>query len=203
MFVKYVSAKDSQVFEPLFIAQYLLCPVNTIVIAYLLLWMAEKNNFQDIPGKKQTNQNYARKSKSDVYLRYILLVNLLNIVTKYGRNPEYNFEKDAGLEFLLQGEYGVFKQDEKVKQLLALDGFLTIWLITLPEKFKEWYENCNKTNCAATFAARDIHIMDTMEVPNFPKFEGSKETKMALTYKAVSYNFLPDSWNLEVAFEVF
>ena len=39
---KYFSAKDPNVFVPLFIAQYLLVPVNTIVKKSLLPWMMRK-----------------------------------------------------------------------------------------------------------------------------------------------------------------
>ena len=35
----YCSAKEDQVLEPLFIAQYLFAPVNTIVNNWLLPWM--------------------------------------------------------------------------------------------------------------------------------------------------------------------
>ena len=40
-FKTYLGAKDSQVFDPHFIAQYLLVPINTIVKFYLLPWMME------------------------------------------------------------------------------------------------------------------------------------------------------------------
>lgn len=38
----YFSAKDQEVFEPLFIAQYLFVPVNTIVKKSLLPWMMDQ-----------------------------------------------------------------------------------------------------------------------------------------------------------------
>ena len=65
--VDYLSAKDQDVFEPLFIAQYLLCPVNTIVKSYLLPMMKVHTNSyikQGIDGERAQ----ARKGKSEVYL---------------------------------------------------------------------------------------------------------------------------------------
>ena len=42
-FGQYVSANHPNVFEPLFIAQYLLAPVNTIVKDPLLPWMMKQD----------------------------------------------------------------------------------------------------------------------------------------------------------------
>ena len=64
------------------------------------------------------------------------------IVKTYGRNDLYDFTTDKKLSFIKYGEfsdvncYGTEKQ-----KILALDSFMTIWLLTLPEKFMEW---CDK-----------------------------------------------------------
>lgn len=43
----YFSAEDDNVFEPYFIAQYLLAPVNTIVRNTLVPWILESYNESD------------------------------------------------------------------------------------------------------------------------------------------------------------
>ena len=48
----YLGANDSSVFEPLFIAQYLLCPVNTIVYHGFVDWMMTSYMPTTKPGSK-------------------------------------------------------------------------------------------------------------------------------------------------------
>jgi hypothetical protein len=55
----YFSAKDQEVFEPLFIAQYLFVPVNTIVKNFLLPWMMDQLGYpviKDLPDKDQEKE---------------------------------------------------------------------------------------------------------------------------------------------------
>src|SRR5687767_3986393 len=58
---KYFSAKDQQVFEPLFIAQYLLTPVNTIVKNSLGPWMMKAIG---LPKENLLDKDRARKIKA-------------------------------------------------------------------------------------------------------------------------------------------
>ena len=65
----YFSADDSKVFEPLFIAQYLFAPVNTIVKKSLLPWMMEKYE----PTKEMSSlasvqdRLWGRRIKSEIF----------------------------------------------------------------------------------------------------------------------------------------
>ena len=49
-FIKYFSAEDPNIFEPLFMAQYLLMPVDTIVKTTILPWMMK---LYEAPTKKK------------------------------------------------------------------------------------------------------------------------------------------------------
>ena len=55
-FRKYLCTKDKDVFDPLFIAQYLLVPVNTIVNNYLLPWMM--GLWENLFKVKKNNNKY-------------------------------------------------------------------------------------------------------------------------------------------------
>ena len=77
----------------------------------------------------------ARRIKSEVYLKYTLLADLLHIVKRYGRNDGYNFEKDEKLTKIISGDFSDQKTNDKNRSILAIDSFMTIWLLTLPEKF--------------------------------------------------------------------
>ena len=135
----YLSAEDPKTFEPLFIAQYLIVPVNTIVKKYLHPWMMKAHGpkTSDPNTRIVMSEGYCAKLiKSEIYLKCILLMNLMEIVKKYGRNPNYNFETDEKLNSIRCGEYSDL-DNNKNKDMLAFDGFMTIWLLTLPEKFQE------------------------------------------------------------------
>ncbi|HEX5978949.1 MAG TPA: hypothetical protein VFY68_16825, partial [Nitrososphaeraceae archaeon] len=138
---RYFSAKDQEVFEPLFIAQYLFVPVNTIVKNSLLPWMMEKLGYSSIKYLKDKDQ--AKKNKAEVFLKYNVMVELMNIVKVYGRNDGYNFETDNKLLCIRNGNYSDQRNFDRTKNTLAINSFMTIWLLTLPEKFQEWFEKRN------------------------------------------------------------
>src|SRR5687767_16020013 len=73
----------------------------------------------------------------------------MHIVKKYGRNDDYNFETDPKLDCIKTGDYSDQKNLDKTKNILAINSFTTIWLLTLPEKFQEWFENRNLLSNAA------------------------------------------------------
>ena len=54
----FLSAKDTRVFHPLFIAQYLLIPVNTIVKDSLCDWMMEPYYTQEIQKANKQSALY-------------------------------------------------------------------------------------------------------------------------------------------------
>ena len=137
---KYFLAEDSAVLEPLFIGQYLMIPVNTIVYNSLLPWMityiwplSQKSTTEQKGGKLR-----AKEYKSEIFLRYELLKEIMNNVKKYGRNAQYNFKNNSKLTIIKKGDFGDQMSGNKVKTIIAIDSFMTIWLNTLPEKFHEW-----------------------------------------------------------------
>jgi hypothetical protein len=99
----YFSAKDQEVFEPLFIAQYLFVPVNTIVQNSLLHWMMDQLGYPVI--KDLLDKDQAKKNKAEVFLKYSVMVELMKIVKEYGRNDGYNFDTDKKLLCIKNGNY--------------------------------------------------------------------------------------------------
>ena len=194
---KYFSAEDSAVFEPLFIGQYLMIPVNTIVYNSLLPWMM--TNIRPLSQKSTTEQKggklRARECKSEIFLRYELLKDIMNIVKKYGRNAEYNFKNDSKLSKIKEGDFGDKLSGDKTKNILAIDGFMTIWLITLPEKFQEW-RNYHRSQNKITMSEK---FFNYNEVPNFPTFDLNSNNSLHIN--STSKQFLPSTWNLMICFE--
>src|SRR5688500_3840694 len=196
-FRKYLSAKDKNVFDPYFIAQYLLAPVNTIVKTWLLPWMMKPWAYL-LTENKTKNQHLARQTKAEIFLRYTLLMDLMKIVIKHGRKPNYDFGKDEKLTKIMEGSNGTEGKTTKNNVTCVFNSFLTIWLCTLPEKFKQWYEHHNsktKKHAPATI------IMDLNQAPSFPWYLAARHfTKLALPWKH-NYDHLPSSWNLLECFE--
>ena len=118
----YLSAKDKDVFDPHFIAQYLLAPVNTIVKTWLLPWMMEPYENLKLDPKTK-NQYRARWTKAGIFLKYTLLLDLMKIVIKHGRRPDYNFGKDENLAKIMDGKDGTEGKATKNNVTCAFDSF--------------------------------------------------------------------------------
>lgn len=78
---------------------------------------------------------------------------------------------------------------------------MTIWLLTLPEKFKMWYE---VHLAMASDDTPTLEIKNFREVPSFPQF-GSENvhTKLIPNINTNTFAFLPKTWELMKCFEYF
>jgi hypothetical protein len=202
-FRNYFSAEDPKVFEPMFIAQYLLVPVNTIVKKTLLPWMMKQyepptsNPTAILSGEKLLG----RKIKAGIYLKYSILVELMQVVKTYGRNPAYNFNTDEKLALIISNSYKEQRNNDKTKMILSMDSFMTVWLLTLPEKFKEWEENYDTWQIADN---DDPPLMSYKESPYFPQYLAPIHNTFLFTSDYnLSYELLPKSWNLLQCFKYF
>ena len=140
IFGKFCGAQHTDVQEPLFIAQYMLTPVNTIVKNSLLKWMMKQE------GPKTTNPNMVFKInnkcrgkslKAEIFLKYNLLAEVMEVAKKYGQYYDYNFNSDETLTAIKSGFFNDQTKFNKYQAMLSFDSFMTIWLLTLPEKFEE------------------------------------------------------------------
>src|SRR5687767_7993000 len=183
----YFSAEGQQVFEPLFIAQYLLAPVNTIVKNSLLPWMMEQVG---IPAEKNLNdKNRGRKIKAEVFLKYSLLVELMKIVKKYGRNDDYNFKSDEKLACIRFGKHSDQHTTNRTKIILGINSFTTIWLLTLPEKFHKWFEKCKTLSNAINDVGTTVFFTGTPEFPFVQEY--NLHTTLTSRPDKNKYEFLP------------
>ena len=143
----------------------------------------------------------AKGMKAEIYLRYSLLVDLMEIVKQHGQYNEYDFNSDKKLEFIKSNVWNNHIYNKKTRQILSIDSFTTIWLITLPEKFQEWFENHKKPNNANL---KETLVMTLKESPSFPIFvHFNVSTKLPPSPYTKSYKLLPDTWNLMNCFKSF
>ena len=117
----------------------------------------------------------------------------------YGRYDTYNFSTDETFALIKCGDFSnCFNNNTEKLKILAIDSFITIWLLTLPEKFKEWFDNCNKDSLNATT------VMSHTEEPSFPVFQKAKTyTLLSKNPITSSWKLLPKSWNLLDSFKHF
>jgi hypothetical protein len=125
----------------------------------------------------------------------------MTIVQKHGRKPYYNFYTDPKLQTILNGVSSPCQKNNKNYITCAFDSFLTIWLLTLPEKFKQWYKISNINNDKGF---QKTTKMDMTQRPSFPRFEqDSDNTKLSHHSLTLGYNYLPDSWKLVPSFDYY
>lgn len=195
-FRQYLSCQDQHVFEPYFMAQYLLSPVNTIVKSCLVPWMMKSYL------KHKKFRFDARSTKAEAFMKYTVLVDLMTIVKNFGRKPPYKFEIDTRLVQVRDGKFGPKTKSNQNQVICALDSFMTIFLVTLPEKFKQWYNFQNSGNHKGYIATQQMNFKET---PTFPKFSNDTVfTKLSPVHlNPTRYNYLPESWNLLECFNYF
>src|SRR5688500_294520 len=137
---QYCSARNQCVLDPLFIAQYLLAPVNTIINDSLLQWMTGPPTTKQVKVVRVSLKQRAHTIKANIYLNYSLLVELMQVVKTYGCYYDYHFESDEQLTVIKSSTSIDKLKNNKTHLTIAFDSFMTIWLLTLPEKFKEWFQ---------------------------------------------------------------
>ena len=86
------------------------------------------------------------------------------------------------------------------KLILCFDSFMTIWLLTLPEKFKEWFDHYDNNYDEEI---QDRAQFNFAERPNFPFFDKNDNTRLCKRENAKSWNFLPNSWILNKCYEFY
>ena len=197
----YFTSQDSSVFEPLFIAQYLLVPVNTIVKYSFLPWMKKgiEGSTNKLHNKATSEKLRTNFAKSENFLQYELLKNLMNIVSIHGRDKSYKFEADEKLKKIKEGSYGDQLAGDKTKNIIAFDSFMTIWLLTLPEKFQDWWQFHKTENNIP----RQSYILLYHEVPAFPSIAPNTQSCLQKNPSKNSYDILPNSWDLRKCYIYF
>ena len=93
---------------------------------------------------------------------------------------------------ILEGNYGFNTANNERQNTLALDSFMTIWLLTLPKKFKKWIPPVD---------TEQHGWLDPNDPPCFPWYKDNAKTCLQKPVYATSWTFLPDNWNLMSCFQ--
>ena len=138
--------------------------------------------------------------KAKIYLKTTLLEDILDLVKNNGRYDGYYFGSDYDLSEILNGKFGTELCNNQKKLTLCFDSFMTIWLLTLPEKFKEWFDHYDNN---FDEEIQDRAHFNFAERPNFPFFDKNDNTQLCKRENAKSWNFLPKSWILNKCYKFY
>jgi len=125
----------------------------------------------------------------------------MQIVQTYKRYPYYDFDNDENLKKIIDGKYGSKTKTDKNHVICACNSFMTIWLLTLPEKFREWYEYHHST---VQPPYEEKVKMDFRIGPAFLWFDRKKDyTRISPHALIGGFGYLPKTWNLFECFKYY
>jgi hypothetical protein len=195
IFKDFLDCKDEDIYDPLFLAQMVLSPLNTIVDEVLIPLARQEEVF--IAGPKERNKLY----KLNMLFRFEILKGMLDILRKYGTEPA--FVKQPLITKLLKNPtYGVpALQSSQKNKPLVITGATAAFFLTLPEFFAEWvlYKNSAKTSVPKEYEDYDFPGAQC----NWPTFSNPNKRKtsegstagagcMLSNPKSPNYDFLPN-----------
>ena len=102
----------------------------------------------------------------------------------------------------MDGNFGTERKSTKIYVTCVFGSFLSIWLCTLPEKFKQWYEYHDQE--IVSQQVESTIYMDFNQEPHFPWYTLDKHhTRISPHLLTGNYKYLPPSWNLLECFEYY
>ena len=129
---KFLNSKHEEVFHPIFLAQMVLSPLNSIVDDFLIKQYEAETEVQ---FTKQLN----KKRKLHVLFRFDILCRMLDILGEFGTKPI--FEKQKYVSKLINSkDFGLNATGSRVDSPAFVTGFTSAFFLTLPELFKMWVQ---------------------------------------------------------------
>ena len=133
MLKKFLNSEHEEIYNPLFLAQMVLSPLNSIVAETL---MPLAFDHYDVTSWEKARH---KKSKLHVLCRFHLFRQMLEILGEFGSNPD--FEGQRRMKKLINSkEYGKEATSAGAHSAVYVTGFTSAFFLTLPEVFLEWTE---------------------------------------------------------------
>jgi hypothetical protein len=201
---KFLNSKHEEVFHPIFLAQMVLSPLNSIVDDFLIRQYEAETEIQ---FTKQMN----KKRKLHVLFRFDILCRMLDILGEFGTRPI--FEKQSYVSKLINSkDFGLNATGSREDSPAFVTGFTSAFFLTLPELFKMWVqqkdgdsENVNNYQILEFVGQQCLWptFMNTKRM-NTGKSDGQiKEGVGTMISNAKSeklYSFLPEVFDLKMLF---
>jgi hypothetical protein len=129
---KFLNSKHEEVFHPIFLAQMVLSPLNSIVDDFLI---RQYETETEIHFTKEMN----KKRKLHVLFRFDILCRMLDILGEFGTRPI--FEKQSYVSKLINSkDFGLNATGSREDSPAFVTGFTSAFFLTLPELFKMWVQ---------------------------------------------------------------
>jgi hypothetical protein len=127
----FLSSDHDDIYDPVFLAQMVLSPLNTIVD--FLIDFAVKNKIY-----RNSDQDRHVHAKLKVLFRYEILTFMLRTLAKYGKQPYITRKQQPFVSKLINNQtYGIRGVTHK-NEAVSVTGFTAAFFLTLPELFVQW-----------------------------------------------------------------
>jgi hypothetical protein len=190
---KFLKAEDELMFNPAFLAQMVLSPLNYVVDDVLLPLATHKND-HTVPVERN------KKAKLNTLFRFDILCQMLGVLMTFGTKPDFKNQRHVQ-KLIDHPLHGAPAASSGENSAVCVTGFTAAFFLTLPELFVQWRnqkdnEDSNHHKCSI--------IRFTGEQCNWPTFSG-KPCKGSLKSNPTSASpcrFLPEALDLETVFKV-
>jgi hypothetical protein len=188
---KFLKAEDELMFNPAFLAQMVLSPLNSIVDD-VLLPSATHENDHTVPVERN------KKAKLNTLFRFDILCQMLGVPMTFGTKPDFKNQKHVQklIDHPLHGEPAA---SSGKNSSVCVTGFTAAFFLTLPEFFMQWRNQKDSED-----SHKHSIVRFTGEQCNWPTFSG-KSCKGSLKSNPTSaspHRFLPEALDLETVFRV-
>jgi hypothetical protein len=128
----YLSSDHDDIYDPIFLAQMILSPLNSIVDDTLINMAFEEK----VLTKDAADRN--KKNKLKVLFRFEILHLMLDILQKHGKHPTYHDSQKLVSKLIHDPVHGSAAQGSHQSKSMSITGFTAAFFLTLPEFFNQW-----------------------------------------------------------------
>jgi hypothetical protein len=131
---KFLNSPNDDIFHPLFLAQMVLSPLNSIVDDVLIPQIKKEENYE----WTATFRN--KKAKLHVLFRYDILCRMLAILQEHGTKPPFHKNQKSITKLIESPSFGNQATSSGYQRSMFVTGFTAAFFLTLPELFIQWVQ---------------------------------------------------------------
>jgi hypothetical protein len=187
---KFLNSFHDDIYDPLFLAQMVLSPLNSIVDELLLPQVAKEERYD---WSKARN----KKAKFRVMFRFDILCRMLGVLEEFGTEPVFAKQKFAH-KLIKSKDFGINATGSGNHSPIVVTGFTAAFFLTLPELFIQWIHHKDGDGSK-------LHPYKILEFvgeqclwPTFSK--GSVGSMLSNKKSKKPYSFLPEIFHLRNLF---
>jgi hypothetical protein len=190
---KFLNSTHDEIYNPLFLAQMVLSPLNSIIQDVLILEAQDEYEVSSTTWDKHRN----KKSKLLVLFRFDILCRMLDILQEFGSNPTFTNQKFVS-KLMQSKDFGLNASSSGNRSSTFVTGFTAAFFLTLPELFIQWKEQ-KDGNCKKPEMYKILEFVG--EQCLWPTFTKSLGVMHSNAKSVTPYSYLPDTFDLKILFK--